>query len=119
MSLSMYGHIDNVFHSGIDVEYCTVGEHWNAEGLPATGDAIKRTPFYATVQPLSPRETQALGIADERIGDYRKIYINSGDIKAVTLNGWWEMLGERWKPVSTDLRPARDYLKVIVARYDV
>lgn len=74
----------------------------------------------ANVQPLNPREREALEQGGQRLVDARKIYLNSGDIvrefapNKVVIDG----LDGVYDIVSTDIRPAREYYKMVVARMD-
>lgn len=116
MSLSMSNHVDSVFYSGIRVNYTKYAQAWvNGRGVESAVETIN---FYCTVQPLNPRELNALGIGNEREKDYRKIYINSGRMDAVNLQGRFTFSGEEWKVVNYDHRPNRNYLKVTVTRID-
>lgn len=117
MSISMFGHIDSQFDSQLNVRFVPVvvsekdGFFQEKESSPIS--------YTATVQPLKDKELSYLGIGLERIQDYRKIYINSGDLtKLATLTGYIEMMGERWKPISVDVRINRDYCRLIVVRED-
>ncbi len=117
MSLSMDGHIDNDFDSSMTVQFVpvTVSEE---DGV-FTKVAGTATTYLANVQPMSMKEISYLGIGLERINDYRKVHINSGDLAALDdASGYFLINGARYKPVQWDIRLARDYCKVIVAKED-
>lgn len=115
MSLSMRGHIDNVFksvpatHVGKSVSY--------VDGIltPVTSAPVA---FMVNIQPLNDKEIDFLQQGGQRIVDPRKIYVNNGDLDSIALDGEWVFLGQRWKVIRTDNRPWRKYCKVIVDRYD-
>lgn len=118
MSLSMSGHIDNTFYSELSLTYHAV-ERTETNGI-FTNTVTSVMSFRATVQPLSPRELNLLGIGLERIQDYRKIYINSGNMELLNrLNGYFTLNGEKFKAIQVDYRPARKYCKLILCRWDV
>lgn len=115
MSLNMRGHIDNVFKS---VPATHIGKYGSyVDGIPTTttSDPVS---FKVTIQPLNDKEIDFLQRGGQRILDPRKIYVNSGDLDSITLDGEWVFLGQRWKVIKTDNRPWRKYCKVVVDRYD-
>lgn len=115
MSLDMRGHIDGVFKS-VDATLTPKGGSY-VDGLWVPLPGTPAT-FTVNVQPLSEREKDFLERGGERILDGRRIYVNSGDLESITLEGDWTFLGQKWKAVKTDNRPWRNYCKVIVSRYD-
>lgn len=116
MSLSMSGHIDAVFKSVDAVFVPKGGTYVNGIWTPVLGEPV--TGYQVNVQPLSERELDFLQRGGERILDPRRIYVNNGDLEAITLDGTWLFLGQGWKVVETDNRPWRNYCKVIVDRLD-
>ncbi len=115
MSLDMRGHVDEVFKSTDATLMPKGGSYVNGVWTPSPGTPVT---FTANVQPLSEREKDFLERGGERIVDGRRIYINSGDLTLITLEGDWTFFGQKWKAVKTDNRPWRNYCKVIVSRYD-
>ena len=115
--LSMSGHISGGFDSRFGIIYVPRSVSY-ADGVPVASTR-RGTPFVATVQPLCPKEIEALAIGADRIRDYRKLYINSGNMSVLErLDGRFEFLGEKWRPIEVDYRPTRRYCRVIVARID-
>lgn len=116
MSLSMLGHIDDVFES-FDAERITKagGDYEDGIWVPKPET---RGSYVVNVQPLKDREIFNLNIGAERVSDIRKIYVNEGDLEDITQNDDWTFLGQRWKTIQLDNRPWRDYCRVIVERYD-
>jgi len=116
-ALSMQGHIDSTFRStsGNARHHPKGGAYvdglWVAQTFPSVD-------FPANIQPLNDKEIDFLPQGGERIIDSRKIYINSGNMEAIQLDGEWEFLGQRWKIARTDNRPWNNYCKVIVYRID-
>lgn len=115
MSLLMGGHIDDVFKS-IDVNLIySTGQYVN--GIWQAG-ATQSIAYTATVQPLNERELDNIERGGQRILDSRKIYINSGDYEKLALAQEFEFLGQLWKIFRSDVRPWREYAKIICVRYD-
>lgn len=117
MSLSMDGHIDNDFDSAMTVQFVSVTVT-EEDGIftKVPGNA---TTYIVNVQPMSMKEISFLGIGLERINDYRKLYVNSGDLSALgDMSGYFTINGEKYKPVQWDIRLSRDYCKMIVAKED-
>ena len=118
MSLNMQGHIDSVFTSGEVVFLVKTNGGWTPYGDPIE-PAIERVPYVlANVQPLRDRELQNLLMAGKRVGDTRKIYVNTGDLAKLTLATGVEFEGQLWEIIESDIRPMRMYAKVVVSRYD-
>lgn len=116
-TLSMTGHIDDVFSSGsVTVKAYTEG-HYDGDGIWVLGTEIDED-YTATIQPLNEREVDNLMRAGIRLLDPRKIYINSGDLTKLILSYDMQFLGALWKIIRSDLRPWRTYAKVVVSRYD-
>lgn len=115
MNLNMAGTIDGVFKS-VDASHVGISGSY-VDGI-WTQTTSAPVPFTANIQPLNEKEIDFLPQGGERIVDSRKIYINSGDLNAIQLDGEWVFLGQRWKIARTDNRPWRNYCKVIVYRLD-
>lgn len=115
MSLSMRGHIDNVFKSVAATHVGKSGSYVDGIWTPVTSGPVA---FTVNIQPLSDKEIDFLRQGGQRIVDPRKIYVNNGDLDSIALDGEWVFLGQRWKVIRTDNRPWRKYCKVIVDRYD-
>ncbi|MFT0547491.1 hypothetical protein ACMHYO_14310 [Allopusillimonas ginsengisoli] len=116
-TLSMAGHVDDVFASEeVTVKAYTVG-HYDDDGIWVPGTAITED-YTANIQPLNDREMDNLMRAGERLLDPRKIYINSGDLTKLKITYDLEFLGAKWKIIRSDIRPWRTYAKIVVSRYD-
>lgn len=115
MSLSMRGHIDNVFKSVPATHVGKSGSHVDGIWTPVTSGPVA---FMVNIQPLNDKEIDFLRQGGQRTVDPRKIYVNNGDLDSIALDGEWIFLGQRWKVIRTDNRPWRKYCKVIVDRYD-
>jgi hypothetical protein len=115
MSLSMEGHIDDVFVSVEASRAVSVGA-W-VEGIWTPGPALT-TPYIVNIQPASDREVDFIRQGGERITDVRRIYINQGDMQLIDQTGTWAFLGQQWKTVKCDNRYWRNYCKVLVMRID-
>ena len=120
MTLSMLGHVSGDLSSG-QISFVTSVRTF-VDGIETLAKSNTLT-YQANIQPMSAKEVQHLGVGLERIRDYRKIYINSGDLnKLDTLDygtGHIEMLGHRWKVIFSDIRPNRNYCKLVVAREEL
>lgn len=116
MSLSMEGHIDDVFVSVAASRTVDVGGQL-VEGIwtPGTSDT---KPYVVNIQPASDREVDFIRQGGERITDVRRIYINQGEMQLIDQTGTWEFLGQQWKATKCDNRYWRNYCKVIVMRID-
>ena len=111
----MGGQIDGVFRSIPAQHVGKGGEYVNGLWVPTASQPVN---FTANIQPLNDKEISFLPQGGERIIDSRKIYINSGNLEAIQLDGEWVFSGQRWKIAQTDNRPWRNYCKVIVYRID-
>lgn len=116
MSLSMRGHIDSVFKS-TDAQRISRADGEYVEGIwvpkPET-----RSSYVVNAQPLNDKEIVALNIGNERVTATMKLYINSGDLGALTMNDDWFFNGQKWKVLRMDNRHPRNYCRLIVERYD-
>lgn len=115
MSLSMEGHIDDVFVS-VEASRTVTGGGW-VDGIWTPGSAVT-TPYIVNIQPASDREVDFIRQGGERITDVRRIYINQGEMQLIDQTGTWEFLGQQWKAVKCDNRYWRNYCKVLVMRID-
>lgn len=116
MSLSMEGHIDDVFvcvaaSRTVDTNGQLVEGIWTP-GAPDTKD------YVVNIQKASDREVDFIRQGGERITDVRRIYINQGEMQLIDQTGIWTFLGQQWKAVGCDNRYWRNYCKVLVMRID-
>ena len=116
MSLSMEGHIDDVFVSVAASRTVSVDGQF-VEGIWVPG-ATETNPYVVNIQQASDREVDFIRQGGERITDVRRIYINQGEMQLIDQTGTWEFLGQRWKATKCDNRYWRNYCKVIVMRID-
>lgn len=116
MSLSMEGHIDDVFVSVAASRTVSVDGQW-IEGIWVPG-ATETKPYVVNIQQASDREVDFIRQGGERITDVRRIYINQGEMQLIDQAGTWEFLGQQWKATKCDNRYWRNYCKVIVMRID-
>ena len=121
MSLDMSDHIDDVFQSVPAIRYAQSGGR-GSDGRWADG-AETATPHKVTLQPLNDREIQNLKEGAERIEDFRKIYVNDGDLYSLSPQDEWEfdspdLAGIRFTVYMMDNRPWRNYAKLVVHRND-
>ena len=121
MSLDMLGFIDDVFESVPATRYSQSGSR-GSDGKWAAG-AETDTAHTVNLQPLSEKEVSNLGIGAERIQDYRKIYVNDGDLYSLTPQDEWsfdtpDLSGIRFTVYKMDNRPWRSYCKCVVHRND-
>lgn len=116
MSLSMEGHIDDVFVSVAASRTVSVDGQW-IEGIWVPG-ATETKPYVVNIQQASDREVDFIRQGGERITDVRRIYINQGEMQLIDQTGTWEFLGQQWKATKCDNRYWRNYCKVIVMRID-
>ena len=114
-SLSMLGHIDDVFQSVPATRKASGGAYVDGVYVPAPGTP---EPYVVNIQPASDREIDFIRQAGERITDVRRVYINDGNMQLIDQTGTWEFLGQKWKTVGCDNRYWRNYCKVMVVRID-
>lgn len=115
--LNMQGGIDSTFES-VPATRTTNNIGAYVEGIWTPGVQIT-TPYSVNIQQVSQQELDFLTQGGERVLDLRRIYINDGDIEIIDETGIWEFIGAKWKSVSIDNRPWRNYCKVIVSREDI
>ena len=117
MTLSMSNHISGDLVTGTVV--FVKQKRIFVDGI-AQVDESSQTAYVANIQPLNPKELSNLGQGLERIQDYRKIYINSGYLEQLDSldndSGYIRMNGRKWKIIYNDIRPSRNYCKLIVSR---
>lgn len=121
MSLDMLGHIDDVFESISATRYAQSGAR-GSDGKWVSG-AETSSPHKVTLQPLSDKELTNLGAGAERVQDFRKVYVNDGDLFSITPQDEWEfdspdLAGIRFTTYMLDNRPWRNYCKCVVHRND-
>lgn len=115
-ALSMGGHIDGVFRTvAVDVTVLAGGY---VDGIWTETGAAASEFNDVTIQPLSDRELDFALRTNERITDTRKLYINSGNFAALVLGATARFSDQDWKIIKTDVRPWRNYAKIIVDRID-
>lgn len=118
MSLLMTNHIDAVFRT-VDVELRRDVDGTYADGIWVPGVPEVTLFKNVTIQPINEKELDNLFRAGQRIIDGRKLYINNGDLTKLELAQEVWFIGEKWKIVKSDIRPWRQYAKIMVSRYDV
>ena len=124
--LDMFGHIDSTFQSHT-VEQIKIGTA--IVDFRSVFDELARESFAATVQPVSLKEIEFLGIGGERINDVRRVYRNDGgmfyegnDDQMLDVLYFSEAPGRvpatYWKVIQADNRPWRNYAKAIADKLD-
>lgn len=121
MSLDMENFIDDTFESVPATRYSQSGAR-DAKGKWVAGAEVG-SPHKINLQPLSDKELINLGAGGERIQDFRKFYVNDGDLYSLTPQDEWEfntpdLAGIRFTVYMLDNRPWRNYCKCVVARND-
>ena len=119
MTLSMSNHVSGDLLSGT-VEFVKKKRTF-VDGIEQ-GSIVSRTRYSANIQPLNAKERSSLGQGLERVVDYRKVYINSGDLSKLDClddgTGYIVYNNREWKIISSDIRISRSYCKLIIARKD-
>ena len=119
MSLSMFGHVDDVFTSTVGTRTSQGGSYvygkWVASSsAPTTHDV--------NVQPLNMKQIKTLEIGAERIEDYRNVWVNDGVIAKITPSDLWTFAGidGTFKVTQLDNRVpfGRNYCKFVAVRED-
>lgn len=116
-ALDMAGHIDSTFKSVDVVLSAYTAGHYDDNGIWQQGVEINET-YTANVQPLNDRELNNLLLAGIRTLDVRKVYINSGDLEKLKLAYDINFIGAQWLILQSDIRPWRNYAKLVVNRFD-
>ena len=121
-ALDMDGFIDDDFQSIPATRFSQSGSR-DAKGRWVAGAEGAGTPHKVNLQPLSDKELTNLGAGGERIQDFRKFYVNDGDLQSLTPQDEWEfdtpdLAGVRFTVYMLDNRPWRNYCKCVVARND-
>ena len=118
MSLDMLGHVSGDFVSLIATRTPKGGAY--IEGVWQSSDGTP-TSHAINLQPLNDRESKNY-VQGRRLEDYRKAYINDGELFGLQPSDIWEFdPGEgiqKFKVVSMDNRPWRNYCKLILVRLD-
>ena len=122
MSLDMENFRDDTFVSVPATRYSQSGAR-DAKGKWVANAEGAGTPHKINLQPLSDKELTNLGAGGERIQDFRKFYVNDGDLYSLTPQDEWEfdtpdLAGVRFTVYMLDNRPWRNYCKCVVARND-
>ena len=89
MSLDMENFIDDTFVSVPATRYSQSGAR-DAKGKWVANAEGAGTPHKINLQPLSDKELTNLGAGGERIQDFRKFYVNDGDLYSLTPQDEWE-----------------------------
>lgn len=121
MSLDMTGFVDDVIESVPATRFARSGSR-GSDGRWSEGPETA-TPRKVNLQPLGDKEIANLGKGGERVQDFRKIYINDGDLYSLTPQDEWEfdtpdLAGVRFTVSAFDNRPWRNYCKCVVHRND-
>ncbi len=120
-ALDMDGFIDDDFVSVQATRYKQSGSR-DAKGKWVAGSEVA-SQHKINLQPLSDKELTNLGAGGERIQDFRKFYVNKGDLYSLTPQDEWkfntpDLDGVRFTVYMLDNRPWRNYCKCVVARND-
>jgi len=115
--LDMFGTIDDAFGTVVSTRTPIIAGY--ADGLPSVTYGVP-TQHKVTIQPLSDRDINSLDMGGERVIDMRKIYVNDGDLYSIRPADEWIFTGidGTFKSIQSDLRPWRNYAKIIVSRTD-
>lgn len=118
MSLDMEGFVDDVFESMPATRFSQSGDR-DSKGRWAADPEGTGTPHTINLQPLSDKELANLGAGAERVQDFRKFYVNDGDLYSITPQDEWEfdtpdLAGKRFTLDALDNRPWRNYCKGII-----
>ena len=81
----------------------------------------EQTEHSANVQPLAPKERQAIEQGGQRLLDAKKIYFSDGSAPKVFPSDRVEISGieGQYEVVQSDVRAEQNYCKIIVSRVDV
>ncbi len=124
VNLSMSGHIDDVFTSGVGTRASKSGGGY-VDGKWVAGSETSTT-HTVNIQPLNQKDINFLQLGGERVQDTRKVYVNDGtsavireadQFTFVDSNG--DAIDGTFKAYSVDNRPWRDYCKFYAVRLDV
>ncbi len=117
-SIKMSRFIDSTFQS-VPAQRISRPGGYDAEGIYVPGTPVI-TNHKVTIQPVSDKEIQSLDIGAERTNDVRKIYVNDGELYSIAPSDDWTFTGitGTFKTIVIDVRPWRDYAKVVVSRRD-
>lgn len=117
-ALDMSGTVDNEFKS-INATRFTVAKGYT-NGRPNKTPVEDPNAFTVTLQAVSERELMSLSGGGERVVDVRRVYINDGDLTALTNGDLWQFDGlvGTYRVIKLDNRPWRNYCKLIVSLKD-
>lgn len=117
LGLDMFGTIDDTFQSVAATR--TPITTLLVLGIPSVteGNPIAHK---VTLQPVSDKEIQFLGLGARRIGDLRKIYVNDGETQSIAPSDVWTLAGVdgKFRAIKIDNRPWRNYARIIISRED-
>lgn len=115
--LDMSGQIDDVFTSHVGMRVTDTGGRVEGKWVDSLSDS---EPFNVTVQSASDREIQTLVSGGERVVDLRRVYPAEGDITSHQRGQLWTFSGidGTFRVVALDVRPWRNYCKLLVSRND-
>jgi hypothetical protein len=117
-ALDMFGQIDDVFTSTYDAVRISKTGGGYVDGIWQDGTESRTTHPLTNIQQVRDRELEFLMNGGQRIGDTRVLYLNDGITEEINRGNEWEFFGQRWKVLKLDLRPLRNYCKIIVERID-
>ena len=129
MSFSMYNFIDINFSTHEIMIQSKEGSYVNGVWTLTKPESDPKK-YNASVQPLNPKEIQSLEQGGRRLIDAKRAYINNGDEQTVNIfpsskvcilsspNDIPSKDDYIYQVIQTDLRPERQYFKLIIARID-
>ncbi len=121
-ALNMVGFVDEDFTSTTATMYKQAGARDSKGRWVSNAEAVG-VPYSVNLQPLSDKELFNLGAGGERIQDFRKFYVNEGDLYSLTPQDEWEfsdpdLSGIRFTVYLLDNRPWNNYCRCVVHRND-
>jgi len=124
MSLDMFGHIDDVFESGIGTRTAKSGGGY-VDGVWVPGTE-STTDHRVNIQPLNQKDINFLQLGGERVQDTHKIYVNDGISPSISESDTWTFVDAggneidgSFKCISLDNRPWRNYCRFYAVRLDL
>lgn len=124
VNLSMSGHIDDVFTSGVGTRVAKSGGGY-VDGKWVAGSEATTT-HTVNIQPLNQKDINFLQLGGERVQDTRKVYVNDGTSAVIMeadqftfVDSSGDAIDGTFKAYSVDNRPWRDYCKFYAVRLDV
>ena len=114
MSLDMLGHIDSTFKSVDATRTPQPGSYVEGKWIAVPSAS---SPHNVTLQPASDKEINNLSKGGERLVDVRNVYVNDGDLYAISPSDDWTFAGINgtFKSIKLDNRQWRNYCKVVVS----